>query len=155
MSLFGGSKSKSSTSQSQVGSQTQLGDPLAINISQGKKSRSTISIQQVDHGSVARAFNLADKTIDSQNFSFNRLLSSADKQAARSNSFALDTIAAAERVSSEIIEAGQYSAGATERIAGAFEAFVDEQNNPNEKNQMILIVAVLAGMALVIVKVKK
>jgi len=144
MGLFGGSKSDSSSSPGTAAAQTQLGNPISINTSAGKKSYSNVYITKTDYGSVAKSFDLADKVLDKNS----DLVEVAQ-------GFALDTLAAAQSVSSEIIEAGKYSAGATERIAGAFEEFVDEQNNPNEKNQMILILAVLAGLAVVVVKVKE
>lgn len=143
MGLLSSSKSKSSTSQNQVGSQTQLGDPTSISVSGNAKTNLSINVQRVDHGSVARSFALADKALDSHK----DVLKVA-------NNFALDTVAAAERVSSEIIEAGQHSAGATERIAQVFEAFVDEQNNPDKKNTTLLIVGAV-GVLVLLVTVKK
>ena len=94
-------------------------------------------------GAIEGGLNLASKVLDVN-----------DSVLSVAQDFALDTIASAEKISSEIIEAGQYSAGATERIAGAFEAFVDDQNNPNEKNQMLLIVGVV-GVLAVLIAVKK
>lgn len=145
MGLFGGSSSKSDTSQSQVGSQTQLGNPVSINISGNKKhSKQLIKLEEVDHGSVEKAFNLADK-----------VLGVNDSVLSVAQNFALDTISNAGKISSEIIAAGQNSAGTTERIAGALESFVSDQNNPNEKNQMVLIIAGLAAVSFVAYKVKK
>lgn len=144
MGLFGGSSSKSSTEQSQTGSQTQLGDPVSINITGNKKhSRQTIHLEKVDHGSVAKSFTLAEKVVTSHKDVLNV-----------ANNFALDTVAAAQKVSSDIIAAGQESAGSVERIAGAFESFVDEQNNP-EKNNTTLLVAGAVGVAALLVMVKK
>ena len=143
MGLLSSSKSKSSTSQNQVGSQTQLGDPTSVSISGNAKTNIAVNLNKVDHGSVAKSFALANKVVDSHK----DVLKVA-------NNFALDTVAAAQKVSSEIIEAGQYSAGATERIAQVFEAFVDEQKNPDNKNTTLLIVGAI-GVLVLLVKVKK
>jgi len=154
MGLFGGDSS-SETTQKQVGSQTQLGNSAsgikstqaitsnAPALSLYKSKNNSISVTQSDYGAIEGGLNLASKVLDVN-----------DSVLSVAQDFALDTIASAEKISSEIIEAGQYSAGATERIAGAFEAFVDDQNNPNEKNQMLLIVGVV-GVLAVLIAVKK
>lgn len=154
MALLGGD-SASKTSQKQVGSQTQLGNPLsgirsaqastsnAPALSLQKSKNNSISITQTDYGAIEGGLNLASKVLDVN-----------DSVLSVAQDFALDTIASAEKISAEIIEAGQYSASAVERMAGVFEAFVDDQNNPNEKNQMLLIVGAI-GVLAVLVAVKK
>lgn len=156
MGLFGGSSSKSDANSFESGAQSQTA-PATVITMQGKGYRKIDvdnSVTFTDFDSVSKAFDLADKSLFNYNKAGGLLLNSAEKMAEMtlksSGEFATDTLQAANALTGQIIEAGKYQAGATERIAEAFQSFVDEQNNPNEKNQMILIMGAVGVLGVIV-----
>lgn len=69
MGLFSGGNSSSNTSAPNTGSQSQVGDPLAINISAGDDQNATLNVQrnltleQTDFGAVESAFGLGESAL--------------------------------------------------------------------------------------------
>lgn len=199
MGLFGGGKSSSSSAASQAGSQTQLGNPITLATNVGDDGGQLYAtINQVDHGSVARSFALADDSLSLGYWLMNEVLDASDGVLARNDAAAarllaagggaskdilsagrlassdilnksaysgnnilsavrgssLDMLSKSFDFSTQLLEAGKQGASAVERVSESLQSFVNDQNNPNESNQMLLIVGAFAVLA-VVVMVKK
>lgn len=122
MGLFGGSSS-SKTTQSQTGSQTQLGDPVSISIS-GKKNTAQVynTVEVTDFGAVSAALNLAENVASRDNQLSRAEIDSAERHSRRILDSTKAAISSNERAAGRILDStGDFSkliVGSSERFGG-------------------------------------
>lgn len=108
MGLFGGD-SKSESSQSSAATQTQVGDPIALNLSKAKKS----TVNLLDGGAIGKAFNFGGQA-----------LVLADRQFSRSTDLLGDQIKSSERLAGNQLKTSERLAGnqlkTSERLASRY-----------------------------------
>lgn len=170
MGLFGGSSS-SKTTQSQTGSQTQLGDPVSISVS-GKKNTTQVynTVEVTDFGAVSAALNLAENVASRENQLTRAEIDSAERHSKRmldsTGDFSGLIVGASERFGGRILDlsgsvlsqareqTAQFS-GAVSNLTSGFQEFVNRENNPGERVNIYLIVGAASVAAIFLFKGKQ